>query len=79
MKWARRWLCGALQAGAGLGHLMTTIEVLKNYPFEERLGSAMIVREPIGVVRPDHAVELAAEPDRLQGRARRSPPAAPWC
>ncbi len=39
-----------LQAGAGLGHLMNTLEVLKAYPFEERLGSAMIVREPVGVV-----------------------------
>ena len=38
------------QAGAGLGHLMTTRDVLKTYPFEERLGTAMIVREPIGVV-----------------------------
>jgi aldehyde dehydrogenase (NAD+) len=38
------------QAGAGLGHLMTTLEVLKGYPFEERLGSAMLVREPVGVV-----------------------------
>jgi aldehyde dehydrogenase (NAD+) len=38
------------QAGAGLGHLMTTLDVLKNYPFEEALGSAMLVREPIGVV-----------------------------
>ena len=38
------------QAGAGLGHFMTTLEVLKSYPFEERLGSAMIVREPVGVV-----------------------------
>jgi aldehyde dehydrogenase (NAD+) len=38
------------QAGAGLGHLMTTLDVLKGYPFEERLGSAMIVREPVGVI-----------------------------
>jgi aldehyde dehydrogenase (NAD+) len=38
------------QAGAGLGHLTTTLDVLKNYPFEERLGSAMIAREPVGVV-----------------------------
>jgi aldehyde dehydrogenase (NAD+) len=37
------------QAGAGLGHLMTTLEVLRGYPFEERLGSAMLVREPVGV------------------------------
>ena len=32
-------------------------------------GTTMIVREPVGVVRHDHAVELAAQPDRLQGRA----------
>jgi aldehyde dehydrogenase (NAD+) len=38
------------QAGAGLGHLMTTLEVLKSYPFEERLGTAEILREPVGVV-----------------------------
>ena len=39
-----------LQAGAGLGHLMSTLEVLKNYHFEETLGSAVVVREPVGVV-----------------------------
>jgi aldehyde dehydrogenase (NAD+) len=39
-----------IQAGAGLGHLTTTLEVLKNYAFEERLGTAMVVREPVGVV-----------------------------
>ena len=38
------------QAGAGLGHIMSTLDVLKNYPFEEQLGSATVVREPIGVV-----------------------------
>jgi aldehyde dehydrogenase (NAD+) len=38
------------QAGAGLGHLMTTLDVLKSYAFEERLGSAMLLREPVGVV-----------------------------
>ena len=27
-----------------------TRDVLKTYPFEERLGTAMIVREPVGVV-----------------------------
>jgi len=37
------------QAGAGLGHLMTTLEVLRSYPFEERVGTAMLVREPVGV------------------------------
>jgi len=39
-----------MQAGAGLGHIMSTLEVLKNYHFEEPVGSAMVVREPVGVV-----------------------------
>jgi hypothetical protein len=39
-----------LQAGAGLGHLTSMLEVLKNYDFEEQLSSAMLVREAIGVV-----------------------------
>src|SRR5262249_10443817 len=38
------------QAGAGLGHLMTTLEVLKTYSFEERLGTATVLREPVGAV-----------------------------
>jgi aldehyde dehydrogenase (NAD+) len=38
------------QAGAGLGHITATLDVLKSYPFEERLGTAMVVREPVGVV-----------------------------
>jgi aldehyde dehydrogenase (NAD+) len=38
------------QAGAGLGHLSSTLEVLKSYHFEEAIGSAVVVREPIGVV-----------------------------
>lgn len=38
------------QAGSGLGHFASTLDVLKNYHFEERLGSATIVREPVGVV-----------------------------
>ena len=39
-----------MQAGAGLGHIMSTLEVLKNYHFEEPMGSAVVVREPVGVV-----------------------------
>ncbi|ETR76799.1 aldehyde dehydrogenase [Afipia sp. P52-10] len=38
------------QAGAGLGHLMSTLDVLKSYEFEETIGSAVVVREPVGVV-----------------------------
>ena len=38
-----------LQATSGVGHLMATMAVLKNYQFEEVLGSTLVVREPIGV------------------------------
>ena len=38
------------QVGAGLGHILSTLEVLKNYAFEEQVGSAVVVREAIGVV-----------------------------
>ena len=39
-----------LQAGAGLGHLMSTLDVLKKYEFEETLPASVVVREPVGVV-----------------------------
>src|ERR1700716_2773239 len=39
-----------LQAGAGLGHLASTMEGLKNYHFEETLGSAVVVGGPVGVL-----------------------------
>jgi aldehyde dehydrogenase (NAD+) len=38
------------QAGAGLGHIVSTLDVLKTYDFDEPVGSAMVVREPVGVV-----------------------------
>jgi len=38
------------QAAAGLGHIMSTLDVLKTYPFEETIGSAVVVREPVGVI-----------------------------
>jgi aldehyde dehydrogenase (NAD+) len=42
-------LSNALQAPIGLYHLSTTLEVLKNYKFEETAGTSHIVKEPIGV------------------------------
>ena len=39
-----------LQAGAGLGHIMATLDVLKKDEFEETVGSAVVVREPVGVI-----------------------------
>ena len=38
------------QVGAGLSHIMSTLDVLKGYEFEETIGKAQVVREPIGVV-----------------------------
>ena len=37
------------QTGAGLGHLKTALEVLKEYAFEESVGNSRIYKEPIGV------------------------------
>lgn len=42
-------LAKAAQAPAGLGHFMTTLEVLKHYQFEEDIGSSHIIKEPAGV------------------------------
>src|ERR1700758_2311354 len=39
-----------LQGGAGRGHIMSTLDVLKNYHFEEPVGTAVVVREPVGVI-----------------------------
>jgi aldehyde dehydrogenase (NAD+) len=37
------------QAGAGLRHLTTALSILKDFEFEESLGSTRLFREPIGV------------------------------
>tara|TARA_B100000579_G_scaffold372864_1_gene336241 strand:+ start:228 stop:1655 length:1428 start_codon:yes stop_codon:yes gene_type:complete len=42
-------LANKAQAPAGLGHMMTVLEILKTYEFEEDLGSSRIVKEPAGV------------------------------
>ncbi|MCG8315343.1 MAG: aldehyde dehydrogenase family protein, partial [Pseudomonadales bacterium] len=42
-------LANGFQVGLGAGHLATTIEVLKNYQFEEQRGATLVVKEPIGV------------------------------
>ncbi|MEZ5557933.1 MAG: aldehyde dehydrogenase family protein [Pseudomonadales bacterium] len=42
-------LANAAQAPAGLGHLMYSLQALKEFPFEQQVGKNLIVREPIGV------------------------------
>jgi aldehyde dehydrogenase (NAD+) len=43
-------LAKAAQAPSGLGHFMATLRALKNYEFEEDIGTSRVIREPIGVV-----------------------------
>jgi aldehyde dehydrogenase (NAD+) len=38
------------QAGAGMGHFKTALELLKDFHFEEIQGTTAILRQPIGVV-----------------------------
>ena len=42
-------LSRAAQVPTGLGHLNVTIDVLKNFAFEQNFGSTLIRKEPIGV------------------------------
>jgi aldehyde dehydrogenase (NAD+) len=37
------------QAACGAGHIQTTIDVLKQYVFEQKLGPTQIMKEPVGV------------------------------
>lgn len=42
-------LAKAAQAPSGLGHFMSTLNVLKDYAFEEDIGSSHVIKEPAGV------------------------------
>jgi aldehyde dehydrogenase (NAD+) len=42
-------LAAGPQVQMGVGHLVTAIDVLKDFAFEEQRGSTLVVREPIGV------------------------------
>ncbi|MGE0732892.1 MAG: aldehyde dehydrogenase family protein [Acidimicrobiia bacterium] len=42
-------LASAAQAPAGLGHFLTTLNALKGFEWEEKLGTTTVVSEPIGV------------------------------
>jgi aldehyde dehydrogenase (NAD+) len=37
------------QAGSGMGHLKTALQVLKNFEFQSQSGNSLISKEPIGV------------------------------
>jgi len=61
-------LAAKAQAPTGIGHLMTAVNVLKDFEFEEDMGTTRVIREPAGV-RFHYSLELANKPDRLQGRS----------
>jgi aldehyde dehydrogenase (NAD+) len=42
-------LAAGPQVQLGRGHLVTAIDVLKNFPFSEQHGATLIAKEPIGV------------------------------
>ncbi|WP_313675407.1 aldehyde dehydrogenase family protein [Mycolicibacterium sp.] len=42
-------LAAGPQVQMGVGHLVTAIDVLKNFSFEQSRGSTLVVKEPIGV------------------------------
>ncbi|MDA0249604.1 MAG: aldehyde dehydrogenase family protein [Actinomycetota bacterium] len=42
-------LAAGPQVQLGIGHLLTLIDVLKNYSFEQARGTTVVVQEPIGV------------------------------
>lgn len=42
-------LASKVQAPMGLAHMMTTLNVAKEFPFERRMGRALVRREPVGV------------------------------
>ena len=42
-------LATTAQAPAALGHFMTTLNVLREFKFEENIGSARVIHEPAGV------------------------------
>ena len=39
-----------IQAGLPVGNMGTYVEVLSEFPWEERIGNSLVVREPVGVV-----------------------------
>ena len=63
------WLSRAAQVAAGIGHFFEMTKVLAELPVRGAEGLDAHAQGADRRVRPDHAVELAAEPDRLQGRA----------
>ena len=59
---------GTAQVGAGIGGFLGTIAALKDFNFTEKYAARHRLRTDRRR-RHDHAVELAAQPDRAEGRS----------
>jgi aldehyde dehydrogenase (NAD+) len=46
---APKWLAEQAQAAMGQGHIAATLETLRTFAFEERRGTTLLRREPVGV------------------------------
>ena len=51
-------LAAGPQVAMGAGHLMTAIDVLKNFSFEEQLGNTLVVKEPIESVEGLNSLKI---------------------
>ena len=67
---APAWLARDAHVPLGAAHFTQAIEALKTYQFERQFGTIARAPRTGRRVRADHALELAAVPDRLQGRRR---------
>ena len=54
-------------------------ELVEEVAWEEKVGNSLVVREPVGVVAAITPWNYPLQPDRPQGRRRRSPRAARSC
>ena len=59
-----------VQVGLPTSQFAAAPKLIEEVAWEEEIGNSRVLREPVGVRRRDHALELPAEPDRRQGRAR---------
>ena len=58
-----------IQAGLPIANFANYAKLVKDFSFENRVGNSLVVRDPVGVVGGDHAVELPTAPDRAESRA----------
>ena len=56
-----------VQAGLPIMDFGSMQHIAEHIPWEQQIGNSLVVREPVGVVGRDNALELPPAPDRRQG------------